>query len=190
MPNIAIILASARPGCAGAAVAHWVLTQAEKRTDATFDLIDLAEVDLPQIDEAMPPALGRYTDPHTQQWADIIADFDGYVIVTPEYNHSFPGVLKNALDRVYAEWNNKAVGLVSYGVDGGVRAVEALRLVLSALQLADVSAQVTLNMRTDFGASFIPGEHQGSALTTMLDQLVTWSTALVGVRAGSAASSA
>ncbi|WP_443055493.1 NADPH-dependent FMN reductase [Streptomyces sp. NBC_00257] len=130
MPNIAIILASARPGCAGAAVAHWVLTQAEKRTDATFDLIDLAEVDLPQIDEAMPPALGRYTDPHTQQWADIIADFDGYVIVTPEYNHSFPGVLKNALDRVYAEWNNKAVGLVSYGVDGGVRAVEALRLVL------------------------------------------------------------
>ncbi|MFE7431260.1 NADPH-dependent FMN reductase, partial [Streptomyces sp. NPDC057545] len=96
-----------------------------------------------------------------------------------------PGVLKNALDRVYAEWNNKAVGLVSYGVDGGVRAVEALRPVLAALQLADVSATVTLNLRTDFadfGATFSPADHQGPAPTAMLDQVLSWSNALAHTR--------
>ncbi|MGW7574114.1 NADPH-dependent FMN reductase [Streptomyces sp. NPDC054765] len=136
MTKIAIMLGSTRTGRAGERVAQWVLEQAQKRGDADYDLIDLAEVDLPQIDEPFPPAMGRYTHPHTRQWATTVAAYDGYVLVTPEYNHSFPGVLKNALDRVYAEWNNKAVGLVSYGFDGGVRAVEALRPVLGALQLA------------------------------------------------------
>ncbi|MFE5259630.1 NADPH-dependent FMN reductase [Streptomyces coelicoflavus] len=181
MTKIAIITASTRPARAGVHVAQWVLEQARKRGDAVYEPIDLAEVDLPPIDEPFPPATGRYTQSHTRRWAATVASYDGYVIVTPEYNHSFPGTLKNALDRVYAEWNNKAAGLVSYGVDGGVRAVEALRPVLGALQLADVSAQVTLNLRTDFadfGASFTPGEHQGPALTTLLDQLVSWSSAL------------
>ncbi|WP_329286932.1 NADPH-dependent FMN reductase [Streptomyces sp. NBC_00691] len=181
MPKIAIILSSTRTGRAGANVAQWVLEQARRRGDADYELVDLAEADLPQIDEPLPPAMGRYTHPYTQQWAATVAAFDGYVIVTPEYNHSFPGALKNALDRVYAEWNNKAAGLVSYGVDGGVRAAEALRPVLGAPQIADVSATVTLNLRTDFadfGASFTPGEHQGPALTQMLDQLLTWTEAL------------
>ncbi|WP_218952404.1 NADPH-dependent FMN reductase [Amycolatopsis anabasis] len=185
MTKIAIILGSTRAGRAGERVAQWVLAQARQRGDADYDLIDLAEVDLPQIDEPFPPAMGRYTHPHTQQWATTVAAYDGYVLVTPEYNHSFPGVLKNALDRVYAEWNNKAAGLVSYGVDGGVRAVEALRPVLAALQLADVSAQVTLNLRTDFadfGATFTPGRHQGPALTAMLDQLLSWTNALAHTR--------
>ncbi|ALG10380.1 NADPH-dependent FMN reductase [Kibdelosporangium phytohabitans] len=187
MTKIAIILGSTRPGRAGERVAQWVLTQARQRGDAEYDLIDLAELDLPQIDEPFPPAMGRYTHPHTQRWATTVAAYDGYVLVTPEYNHSFPGVLKNALDRVYAEWNNKAVGLVSYGVDGGVRAAEALRPVLAALQLADVSAQVVLNLRTDFadfGATFTPGQHQGPALTAMLDQLLSWSDALAQTRRG------
>ncbi len=190
MPKIAIILSSTRTGRAGANVAQWVLEQARQRGDADYELVDLAEVDLPQIDEPVPPALGRYTHPYTQQWAATVAAFDGYVIVTPEYNHSFPGALKNALDRVHAEWNNKAAGLVSYGVDGGVRAVEALRPVLGALQIADVSATVTLNLRTDFadfGASFTPGEHQGPALTQMLDQLLTWAEALALTRTTKAA---
>ncbi|MFJ8855966.1 NADPH-dependent FMN reductase [Streptomyces sp. NPDC102437] len=190
MPKIAIILSSTRTGRAGANVAQWVLEQARRRGDADYELVDLAEADLPQIDEPFPPAMGRYTHPYTQQWAATVAAFDGYVIVTPEYNHSFPGALKNALDRVYAEWNNKAAGLVSYGVDGGVRAVDALRPVLGALQIADVSATVTLNLRTDFadfGASFTPGEHQGPALTQMLDQLLTWTEALAPTRSTQAA---
>ncbi|MGW7001586.1 NADPH-dependent FMN reductase [Streptomyces sp. NPDC054933] len=192
MSKIAIILGSTRPGRAGEAVARWALEQAEQRTDATFELIDLAEVDLPQVDEPMPPAMGRYTHPYTQQWASTIAQYDGYVFVTPEYNRSFPGVLKNALDRVYAEWNNKAAALISYGMDGGVRAVEALRPVLGALQIADVAPQVTLNLRTDFegfGTTFTPAEHQRPALTAMLDQLVAWSTALASVRTSAAPSS-
>ncbi|MFE0517043.1 NADPH-dependent FMN reductase [Streptomyces sp. NPDC058964] len=136
-----------------------------------------------------PRAPARYTQPYTQQWAQTVAAYDGYVIVTPEYNRSFPGVLKNALDRVYAEWNNKAVGIISYGVDGGVRAAEALRPVLGALQLADVGAEVTLNLRTDFrdfGATFTPAEHQAASLTTLLDQVVSWSAALATVRYSSA----
>ncbi|MFE3526394.1 NADPH-dependent FMN reductase [Streptomyces sp. NPDC059161] len=166
--------------------------QAGKRGDADYDLIDLAAVDLPQIDEPFPPAMGRYTHPHTRQWATTVAVYDGYMLVTPEYNHSFPGVLKNALDHVYAEWNNKAVSLVPYGFDGGVRAVEALRPVQGALRLADVSATVTLNLRTDFagsGATFTPGDHQGPTLAAMLDQLLSWSNALAQTR-NSAASAA
>ncbi|OZM80317.1 NADPH-dependent FMN reductase [Pseudonocardia sp. MH-G8] len=187
MTKIAIVLGSTRTGRAGAGVAQWVLHQARARGDAEYTLIDLVDVDLPQIDEPVPPAAGRYAHPYTRQWAQTIAGHDGYVIVTPEYNRSFPGVLKNALDRVYAEWNNKAAGIVSYGVDGGVRAAEALRPVLGALQLADVSHEVTLDLRTDFrefGATFTPAEHQTASLATMLDQLVSWSTALATVRHG------
>ncbi|MEV8376191.1 NAD(P)H-dependent oxidoreductase [Kribbella sp. NPDC056861] len=183
--RIAVILGSTRTGRAGAAVADWVLAQAQDRPGADYTLIDLAVVDLPQIDEPIPPAAGRYSEPHTLRWASTIAGFDGYVIVTPEYNRSFPGALKNALDRVYAEWNNKAAGIVSYGVDGGVRAAEALRPVLGALQLADINAEVTLNLRSDFqrfGAEFTPGEHQVKALATFLDQLESWSGALASIR--------
>jgi NAD(P)H-dependent FMN reductase len=190
LPTIAVILCSTRPGRAGENVARWVLDQAQQRDDARFDLLDLAQVDLPQVDEPLPPALGRYTHPHTREWAATVARYDGYVFVTPEYNRSFPGVLKNALDRVYAEWNHKAAGFVSYGVDGGVRAVEALRPVMGALQIADVTAQVSLNLRADFegfGAAFTPGQHQGPALTAMLDQLVAWSNALATTRTRPAA---
>ncbi|MFJ5917265.1 NADPH-dependent FMN reductase [Streptomyces ardesiacus] len=112
--------------------------------------------------------------PYARAWAETVAAYDGFVFVTPEYNRSFPGVLKNALDRGYAEWNIKAVAIVSYGVDGHVRAAQALRPVFGALQLADVGADVTLNLRTDFrdfGTAFIPGEHQTAALDALLGQL-------------------
>jgi NAD(P)H-dependent FMN reductase len=183
--KIAVILASTRTGRAGAAVAEWILAQARERPAAEYTLIDLAEVDLPQIDEPIPPAAGRYSESYTQRWAEIVAAFDGYVIVTPEYNRSFPGALKNALDRVYAEWNNKAAGIVSYGVDGGVRAAEALRPVLGSLQLADISAEVSLQLRSDFegfGGKFVPAEHQAGVLAKFLDQLESWSRAMASVR--------
>lgn len=186
MTKIAIILGSTRPGRAGEAVARWVLDQARLRGDAAYELVDLAEVDLPHLDEPLPPALGRYAHPHTRRWAELVAAYDGYVFVTPEYNHSLPGSLKNALDRVYAEWNDKAAAFVSYGIDGGVRAVEALRVVAAALRLADVGPQVSLGLRTDFdgfGGAFTPGEHQGAALADLLDRLVAWSAALATVRA-------
>ena len=180
LPTIAVVIASTRPGRKGDVVARWVLDEATKREDARFELIDLLAVDLPALDEPAPPASGRYTQPHTRAWATTIARFDGYLFVTPEYNHGYPGSLKNALDRAYAEWNHKAAGFVSYGVDGGVRAVEQLRAVVATLKLADVGPQVALNVFTDFDPSLgvIPQDHHIAALTRLLDDLVSWSTAL------------
>jgi NAD(P)H-dependent FMN reductase len=119
-----------------------------------------------------------------KRWAEKIASFDGFVIVTPEYNHSTSGVLKNAIDYLFAEWNNKAVGFVSYGSVGGARAVEHLRLVAGELMMADVRQQVTLALATEFEnySVFKPGAYQLPQLTTLLDQVVAWSTALAPLR--------
>lgn len=184
MTKIAIILGSTRPGRNGEAVANWVYDIAKQRSDAEYELVDIAEFDLPHLDEAMPPAMGQYSQPHTKAWAAKIASFDGFVFVTPEYNHSTSGALKNAIDFLYTEWNNKAAGFVSYGSAGGTRAVEHLRLVMGELQVADVRAQVALSLFTDFTnfSQFTPGQHQTEAVGAMLDQVVSWSTALATVR--------
>jgi NAD(P)H-dependent FMN reductase len=184
MIRIGIILGSTRPNRNGEQVAKWVLENAARREDAEFELIDLRDYPLPHLDEPMPPSFGQYQKEHTRQWAATIASFDGFVIVTPEYNHGTSGVLKNAIDFLYAEWNNKAVGFVSYGAVGGARAVEHLRLVAGELQMADVRQQVALSMLTEFEnfSVFKPGDYNLPALTTMLDQVIAWSGALAHVR--------
>ncbi|HTI19660.1 MAG TPA: NAD(P)H-dependent oxidoreductase [Kutzneria sp.] len=189
MTKIGIILGSTRPGRNGEAVASWVHKIASERTDAEFELVDLLDYPLPHLDEVLPPTMGQYSQPHTLRWAAKIASFDGFVFVTPEYNHSTSGALKNAIDFLYAEWNNKAVGFVSYGSVGGARAVEHLRLIAAELQLADVRSQVALSLFTDFEnfRDFAPGEHQLPVLQTTLDQVVAWSNALAPLRAGAAA---
>ncbi|HEU4948668.1 MAG TPA: NAD(P)H-dependent oxidoreductase [Kribbella sp.] len=184
MPKIAIILGSTRPGRNGAAVAEWVLDIAKQRSDAAYELVDIAEYKLPHLDEPLPPSMGQYSQPHTKAWAEKIGSFDGFVFVTPEYNRSTSGALKNAIDFLYAEWNNKAAGFVSYGSVGGTRAVEHLRLVMGELQVADVRAQVALSLYTDFKdfSEFAPPAHQAEAVGVVLDQVVAWSTALASVR--------
>ncbi|MFF2503090.1 NADPH-dependent FMN reductase [Streptomyces sp. NPDC058067] len=184
MPTIGIILGSTRPNRVGDQVARWVLDHASRRTDARFELLDLRDHPLPHLDEPMPPSLGQYQNEHTRRWAETIAGYDGFVIVTPEYNHGIPGVLKNALDYVYAEWNNKALGLVSYGGAGGIRSAEQLRLVAAELQMADVRQQVTLSLFTDFKdfKDFQPGDHHLRSLNTMLDQVIAWASALAPLR--------
>ena len=184
MTRIGIILGSTRPNRNGEQVARWVLDIASRRDDAEFELVDLRDYPLPHLDEPVPPALGQYQNDHTKQWAAKIASFDGFVIVTPEYNHGTSGVLKNAIDFLFAEWNNKAVGFVSYGSAGGARAVEHLRLVAGELQMADVRQQVVLSLVTEFEnyRIFKPGDYNLPALNTMLDQVVTWSTALAPLR--------
>jgi len=186
MTRIAIILGSTRPGRNGEAVAKWVLGLANQRSDAEYELVDIAEFNLPHLDEPVPPSLGQYSKPHTLAWAEKIASFDGYVFVTPEYNHSTSGALKNAIDFLYGEWNNKAAGFVSYGGVGGTRAVEHLRLIMSELQVATVRAQVALSLHTDFEnfSTFHPGAHQIDALNATLDQVIAWSGALRPVRVG------
>ena len=184
MTRIGIILGSTRPGRNGEQVARWVLEQARHRTDATFELIDLLDYPLPHLDEALPPSMGQYQNTHTLDWAAKIASYDGFVMVTPEYNHSTSGVLKNAIDYLFAEWNNKAVGFVAYGAVGGARAIEHLRLVAGELKMADVRTGVALSLFTDFEdfSRINPGPHQLQALTTMLDELLAWSAALAPLR--------
>ncbi|WP_152364736.1 NADPH-dependent FMN reductase [Microlunatus speluncae] len=186
MVKIGIILGSTRPGRNGEAVARWALDRARTRGDADYELIDLLDHPLPHLDEAIPPSLGQYAGEHTKRWAETIDRFDGYVFVTPEYNHSTSGVLKNAIDYLYREWNDKAAGFVSYGGVGGARAVEHLRLIAAELQVATVREQVALSLFTDFEefSRFRPNERQGSTLDAMLDQLTAWSGALRGVREG------
>ncbi|MEN3268887.1 NAD(P)H-dependent oxidoreductase [Pseudonocardia sp.] len=185
MTKIAIIIGSTRPGRNGEAVARWVLDIAKQRSDAEYELVDIADFNLPHLDEAAPPAMGQYSQPHTKAWAAKIDTFDGYVFVTPEYNHSTSGALKNAIDFLHGEWNNKAAGFVSYGSAGGTRAVEHLRLVMAELQVATVRAQVALSLFTDFTnfSQFTPAAHQKDAVGPMLDQVVAWSKALSTVRA-------
>lgn len=185
MLKIGIILGSTRPGRNGEQVAKWVLEQANKRGDAQYELVDVAAFNLPLLDEAVPAGYGQYAHEHTKKWAEAIKQYDGFVMVTPEYNHS-PGVaLKNALDFIYAEWNNKAVGFVSYGSAGGARAVEHLRQIAAELQLADVRAQVMLSLFTDFEnfSAFKPDPRKADDLTAMLDQVNAWSKAMKTLRA-------
>ncbi|WP_351225000.1 NAD(P)H-dependent oxidoreductase [Streptomyces sp. NPDC002133] len=185
MTRIGIILGSTRPGRNGEKVAHWVLDQARAHGgEATFELVDLADYPLPHLDEPLPPSMGQYQNAHTKEWADRIASFDGFIIVTPEYNHSTSGVLKNAIDYLFAEWNNKAVGFVSYGAVGGARAAEHLRLIVGELKMADVRTNVALSLYTDFVnfSDFAPGEHQAASLSTLIDEVVAWSRALAPLR--------
>ena len=188
--RIGIILGSTRPGRKGAQVAEWVLEQASMRTDAEYELVDLADFSLPHLDEALTASQGRYENEHTKAWASTIASYDGFVFVTPEYNHSTSGALKNAIDFIYGEWNNKAVGFVSYGsAASGARAVEHLRLIVAELQMADVRQQVGISLITDFEGytTMKPIPHHEAPLAALLDQLVSWSGALQGVRTESAA---
>jgi NAD(P)H-dependent FMN reductase len=184
MTRIGIILGSTRPNRNGEQVAKWVYETAALRSDADFELVDLRDYPLPHLDEPLPPSMGQYQNDHTKQWSDKIASFDGFVIVTPEYNHSTSGVLKNAIDYLYAEWNNKAVGFVSYGAVGGARAAEQLRLISGELQMADVRQQAALSLLTDFEnySVFKPTAYHVAALNTLLDQVVAWSSALAPLR--------
>lgn len=190
MIRIGVIVGSTRPNRNGEQVATWVYDVASRRGDAEFEVVDLRDYPLPHLDEPLPAARStQYLHAHTRAWATKIASFDGFVIVTPEYNHSISGVLKNALDYLYAEWNNKAVGFVGYGGAGGARATEHLRLICGALQMADVPQQVGLSLQTDFENSsiFKPGEYNVAALERLLDQVIAWTKALAPLRATGAA---
>ena len=184
MLKVAIIVGSTRPCLKAEAVARWVHGIATERQDAQFEIVDIQEFNLALLDEAMPPAMGQYSQPHTKAWSAKIASFDAYVFVTPEYNHGPSGALKNAIDFLFREWNNKAAGFVAYGSAGGVRAVEQLRLVMGELLVADVRAQVALSLFTDFEnfTTFKPASSHQKSVTTMLDQVIAWGGALKTLR--------
>ncbi len=184
MLKVGIILGSTRPNRVSPAVGQWVLERAQTRADASYEIVDIADYNLPLLDEGIPPSLGKYTKEHTKTWAAKIASLDAFVFIAPEYNHGIPGALKNAIDFIYAEWNDKVAGFVSYGSAGGTRSVEHLRGVMAELQVADVRQQVAFNLATDFEnyTTFKPAAFHDKNLETLLDQVVRWATALKTVR--------
>lgn len=182
--KIHIVLGSTRPGRNGEQVAKWAYDIAKKRTDIDFELIDLKDYNLPLLDEAVPPKMNKYTQEHTKKWSKKISEADGYIFVTAEYNHSVPAALKNALDYLYYEWNNKSIGFIGYGSNGGSRAIEHWRGISAEMKLADVSESVLLYLDRDFEnySTFKPRESQIDSLNKLIDEVRDWADALKKLR--------
>jgi NAD(P)H-dependent FMN reductase len=187
-PHILVILASIREGRQGEKVARWFHRLASERDDLEAEWVDVRDWPLPPYQLAEQPyqAEKTYADPRARAWVELVGGADGYAIVTPEYNHGYPPSLKNMLDHVYAGWNDKPVGFVSYGgVAGGTRAVEQLRLVSVELQMTPIRAGVVIPfVSRAFDASGNPtNEVQAKQAAAMLDQLLWWAKVLAEGRA-------
>ena len=174
MTTIGVFLGSVRSGRIGEHIGAWVMDAAAER-DADYRLLDLADFDVPHlVAEVVPGAANKqYDDPAVTAWSKAVDTCDGFVFVTPEYNHSIPGTMKNAFDSLFGEWAGKPVAFVSYGADGGVRAVEHWRQIVANLSMTDIRNQVALNI---FGedvndGELSPREHKQAALTRALDDL-------------------
>lgn len=187
-PKIEIILASVRDGRMGETVARWVMSEAKKRSDADYELVDLKDYPLKDYyDERHPKTVefGTFLDESANKWVAKVGEADGFIIVTPEYNHGYPASLKNALDYPYKQWNNKAVGFVSYGgFVGGARAVEQLRMVSAELYLADVRDAVHIIFAGQaFDENGKPKDEKlNDQLAPVFDDVVAWSKALMTLR--------
>ncbi len=186
MSKIAIIVGSVRPNRFGPQVASWMTSLAADHAHADFELVDIADYKLPLLDEPQLPMMGNYQNAHTKKWAQKIAEFDGYIFVTPEYNHGIAASLKNALDFLYAEWIHKPVAYVSYGAGaGGSRAVEQLRQIAAQLKQYDVLEQVIiLNSwaHQDENGEFVPNEDHEKQAEALLKEIVFWAEEFNGIR--------
>ena len=186
MPVLTIIVASTRPGRIGPAVGRWFTPIAEAHGGFTVRVVDLAELDLPMMDEPNHPRMQRYTHDHTKAWSAIVAGSDAFVFVMPEYNYSFTAPLKNALDYLFVEWEHKPVGLVSYGgMSGGLRAAQMIKQVITTLSMMPLVDAVPIPMVASLKGD--DGEITGTPVmeqsaAVMLDSLVRWTAALSSLR--------
>ena len=182
-PKIGIILATTRPTRFADKPARWLSDLVRGRDDADFEIVDLRDYPMPFFEEEQSPALVPPRNEAALRWARKMAELDGYIFVTPEYNHGIPAVLKNALDYAYAEYNRKPASFVGYGGVGAARGVEQLRLVLLALQMAPLKQSVHINA-TEFialsmqGKTFADYPYLGDSVQPLLDNLVWWANAL------------
>ncbi len=186
--TIKVIIGSTRPNRFSEKPAQWIFDEAKKLEGVEAELLDLRDYDLPMFNQPFSPSRvkdGNYGDPKVNAWAKKIGEADAFIMVSPEYNHSMSGVLKNALDSVYAEWNNKAVGFISYGSVGGARAVEHLRGIAVELQMAPIRQGVHIPGSIVYPVSdgemeWKPTEDESLQrnATRMLEQLVWWGNAL------------
>ena len=164
MPTLTVIIGSTRPGRAGLPIAEWFVERAGKHGGFRVEVADLAEIDLPLLDEPNHPRLRKYTKQHTKDWSARIERADAVVFVTPEYNYGYPAAVKNAIDYLHEEWRDKPVGFVSYGgVAAGTRAVQQLKQVLTTLRMVPVVESVNI----PFHAQFIDDEGRVNANETM-----------------------
>jgi NAD(P)H-dependent FMN reductase len=138
--KIQVILGSTRQNRFGDKPAHWIYGELQKIEGIDAELLDLRDYPLPFFDEPITPIMsaGKYSNKDVQKWADKIKEADAFIIVTPEYNHGYPAVLKNSLDSIFQEWNKKPVGFIGYGNAGGARAIEQLRQVVIELQMVPI----------------------------------------------------
>jgi NAD(P)H-dependent FMN reductase len=185
MPTLTVVIASTRPGRAGLPVAEWFIAHA--RAHGAFEVIvaDLAEINLPMLDEPNHPRLRRYTKPHTLAWSATVDASDAFVFVTPEYNYGYPASLKNAIDYLHQEWLHKPVGFVSYGgVAAGTRSIQQLKQVVTALNMMPVNESVTIPFFTQFivDGEVQPNEVMVLAAGAMLDELARVQAAMGPLR--------
>lgn len=182
MYNLKIITASTRPGRKGPALADWIFETAKKHTEFSVELLDLAAINLPFLDEPNHPRLQKYEKEHTKKWSTLISGADAFIFVTPEYNFGYPAPLKNALDFLYNEWTYKPVAFVSYGgIAGGTRSVQALKQVVTALKMMPVVEAVNIPFFTkyiDEQNKFNADEHIQHSAETMITELLKWTEKL------------
>lgn len=186
MPKLMIIVASTRPSRKGPAVARWFTRIAEEHDGFEVEVVDLAELALPFLDEPEHPRLRRYTHEHTLRWSAMVDAADAFAVVTPEYNYGYPAPLKNAIDFVWHEWNYKPLGFVNYGgLAGGTRAQAQLRQVAIAVKLFPLNEAVNLPLftqRLGEDGEFDGGEASDQAARAMLDELLGMEGALRPLR--------
>ena len=183
--KIAILVGSTRPGRKGSAVGRWVLDATRDRDDAEFELLELEDFGLPLLDVPVDAGAANrsYERESTRVWSRTVGAFDGFVWVTPEYNHGVPAAMKNAVDLLYPEWNHKVAGFVGYGFDGATRAVEQWRSILAAVVMFTTRSQVALLNHADWtDGAFTPTERRGRALDRVLDQVVAATGAMAQLR--------
>ena len=183
MPTLSVIIASTRPGRVGLPVAEWIHEVAAKHGGFdSVEMIDLADWDLPFMNEANHPRLGRYEHQHTKDWSAAIDRSDAFVIVFPEYNYGFTAPLKNAIDYLHQEWAYKPVGLVSYGgVAAGTRAAQMLKQVLTTLKMMPLPEAVAIPFVTQFideDGALQPNDMMTAGATAMLTELARWTGTL------------
>lgn len=190
MPRLSVIIGSTRPGRAGLPIADWFVDRARRHAGFEIDVVDLAEVNLPILDEPNHPRLRQYTHQHTKDWSVRVAESDAFVIVTPEYNHGYSAALKNAIDYLHHEWHYKPVGFVSYGgIAAGTRALQLLKSVLTGVKLVAVTEAVNIPFVRQFlddDGVFHPNEVLEQAADAMLEELVRVEAALRPLRAQAA----
>jgi NAD(P)H-dependent FMN reductase len=188
MPHLQIFIVSIRPSRKGPLVAAWFERQARQHGGFEIEVVDLAEVNLPMMNEPEHPRLRRYQHDHTKAWSARISKADAFVFVTPEYNFSSPPSLVNALDYLVHEWAYKAAGFVSYGgISGGLRSVQMTKLLLTSLKVVPLYESVAIPLFANYldsaTGAFSPGETQEKAAVAMLDELARWTAALSALRA-------